>query len=136
MTFLPLLVGTAISAYLIGMAIFMSNKWTTDAEMYQKCKVIPAEVVLITIPINIGLSMNSESAFRLINDPKISACSLICLVIITILGYTILLSLGKILHARNQGSAFCTAKSDTNKLMGLYFTAFLYISIAIIVATL
>jgi len=131
-----ILVFIALSAYSIGVVIFVTNNWTTDGERYQKCKVIPAEIVLITIPINIGLSMNPDSAFRLISDGNIGSYSLIVLVLATIFGYTALLSLGKMLHSRNQGSAFCSIKSDKNKLLGLYCTACLFILIAVVIATL
>lgn len=133
---LILLVGLALGAYSIGVAVFIINKWTTTAEKHQKCKVIPAEVVLITIPINVGLSMNEKSAYRLINDDEVRVYALLLLVLVTILVYIIQLHVGKGLHARNQESAFCESQPDKVILKRLYKISFVFISFALAVATL
>jgi hypothetical protein len=136
MNLLLILVLLALGAYSIGVLIFLTNHWTTPAERIQKCKVIPAEIVLVTVPINIGLSMNPLSAYRLIVDEQIRGYLLMGLVLAAIFVYTVQLSLGKILHARNQGAAFCQTSSDRKKLLGLYFVAGIFIAFAFAIAKL
>jgi len=125
----------AVFAYALGVVIDHNSYQTKDSERYQKPKLIPAEFVLMTIPINIGYMLDPNSAFGHIKNTSERSITLILLVIASLFTYTLLLSFGKKLHNRNKSEAFCVTNKDRYWLLSLYGIAGIFFIICVIIAT-
>lgn len=125
----------AYAAYGIVTAISLVAIGTTEEDISHKVKLIPAELVWTTLPLNFGLSMNDLSAFRLIASQSRTNC-LIILVMLTIFVYVVLFALGKRLHGRNLANPFCSSGEDFRRLKINYIVALFFILITVFIATL
>ena len=131
-----LMILITILIYCIGVAIRVTNRWSTPQQINSEVKIIPADIVLLTVPINIGNSLNPGSAFRLLGETY-QLYLLISLVLISLIVYTVLLCYGKILHKRNQSEPFCgNNPTDAKKLNGCYGVAIVFLLFATLIASL
>lgn len=122
--------------FCIGVGVKVTNRWSTPQQINSEVKIIPADIVLLTVPINIGNALNPESAFRLLEEENRFPV-LISLVLISVVVYIFLLCYGKFLHKRNQSEPFCGKKTaDAKKLNFCYGAAFLFLIIASLIAAL
>lgn len=131
-----LLMIISFCAYTLGISVDMTSQSTSSAEKNQKPKLIPAEIILLTIPINIGQMASSSSAFRLISDSLNRAYSLFVLVFASIIAYILLLYFGKKIHSRNRSAAFCKTDNDKKMLSFFYSVACIFLVITTVIATL
>lgn len=130
-----LLIIIALLALAISKLIKITNYLSTDETRYHDYKLIPADIVILSTSINIGSSLNPNSAFRLIQDQSIRYISAIILVLFSILIYGVLISVINHLHKRNRDVPFC-AGVDRKKQIGTILAGVFFLTITIVIATI
>lgn len=130
-----LLIIIALCAYAIAKYMKITNYLSTDEQRNSDYKLIPADIVILTASINIGSSLNPDSAFRFIPDQNIRYTSAIILVLFSLLIYGILISIGYKIHKRNRDVPFCSGV-DKNKQIGTLLAGGFFLMITIAIAAI
>ena len=139
-----LLIVLAILAYFLGIIVKFHNRESTIEQNNADGKLIPADIVLLTMSLNIGNAMTPTSAFRHLTPDVLGLANKITpeslkfgaaffLVLISIIVYCFMIFFGKRLIRLYQDKFFCDGKYLILQLL-TQFIGFMFIVSTFLIA--
>lgn len=122
-----ILVVITIFAYALGVKFEFEHRFTTEEERNQMFKLIPSQLVLLTIPINVGHAVNPGSVVRHIPE-NVREGVILAIVIFAIIVYLACFSQGKHLHRADFSSRLGTGANKAKLVFQYVLAGFFVVS--------
>lgn len=126
---------TSVYVYWVTFLIFalatlldFSHKWITTEKLNEKVKKLPAEIVLLTLPINIALTLEPSSFLCFFPEAK-RLFALVILVLLSFFVYMVTFFGGQALHKKNSADPVGTGLTKF-VLVAFYVVSFLFLALS------
>lgn len=103
----------AFAAYILSTLIKIHHQNTYLSQKNSDIKMIPAEIIFTTIPINIANAINPDSFFRLFKD-DLRIILIVFLILLSLICYAVSVYLGRKLHIDYEDFAIGDLKDGKN----------------------
>jgi hypothetical protein len=130
--------------FLMGLLLKIFSRWTTDEQLSADVKLVPADVVILCLSVNIATALRENSVLQLLPNPELRMGLVVALVISTAIVYCVLVALGRFLQSRNMEEPFCRSKEkdprgiggDRKRLIYAYVVGGVYFVTSFVLAVL